>query len=257
MFNLFKKDKEESKSEDTVSALQFKLRGEPIIKVQHSGDFTEDKQEIHYYDENTMHGAHYTEEEFYAEAERRYQNFCSSYPHKAADTEKITFVMHTFEDWNNPDANRKMQFHNLYDQKISGYIKVTCADEIPDGEQWQPVMGMNLIDYAQIKGLELKGLITDKVVCKIFGIEMPIWDEIQLGWNKRFQGKDRSLFDAYMRFQTQPLHNPKLQAIVADSPTSDHVHLLMTDDYFWAEINAIMSNPCIGFHFSTIIWRGL
>lgn len=219
--------------------LSDKLKGNPIIKEQHSGEFTESGLEIHYYDEKTTHGLHYTEEEFYDEAERRYNTFCNHFPKQAADAERITFVMNTFEDWNNPDDERMMHFLRLYNDKISGYVSIDTEEEMPDSADWQPIHGIGLLDYAQAAKLSQNN-VTDTEICAALGIEKPIWDEVSVGWNNRLGTNGREMFDAYMRFQTQEIQHAGLQKLVSDAPSSEHVELLMNDDFFWAEINAIM-----------------
>ena len=219
--------------------LSDKLNGNPIIKEQHSGDFADDGLEIHYYNESNLHGLHYTEEEFYAEAQRRYDTFCKHFPKQAPDAELKSFVRATFKDWNNPDDERLSHFSKLYNNKISGYIEIDNKENIPDTPEWQPIHGISLFDYAQAIKLSQNN-VPDTELCVALGIETPIWDEVRIGWNNRLQTNDNSMFDAYMRFQTQDIQHAGLQKLNAAAPTSGYVELLMTDDFFWSEINAIM-----------------
>lgn len=239
MFNLFKKKEKPVVVEEM--SLQDMLNGNPTQNEQHSGDFTKDGREIHYYNKDTQHGNHYTEEEFYAEAEKRYQNFCSYYPHLAEGTEKVNFVMNTFRDWNSyPDDERTSIFAEQYHKKVSGYTHVADESDMPDTNNWQPVHGIGLKAYAQAARL-LQNNVSVEKICKALTIEKPIWDEVAITWNNRFTqtgGNDMSIFDAYMRFQTQEIENPKLKSL-SDS-TSDYAQQLMTDDWFMMEINAIM-----------------
>jgi len=238
MFNLFKK----KETENSTDELSNKLKGSPTENIQHSGDFTEDGREIHYYHQDTLHGMHYTEEVFYAEAEKRFNNFRESYPHLAADQEMVSYVMATFRDWNNPDEQRMSHFMDLYDKKISGYVKVESENDFPKTPEWQPIHGIGLKDYAQAVRLSMNN-ISDDEICKALQIELPIWDEVRTTWNNRFQTSSDSLFDAYIRFQGQPIEHSGLQALSTNTVSAtgeDYVALLMTDDFFWAEINAIM-----------------
>lgn len=110
----FKKNKVSTSSSDNFEVLWRKMKGDPIENKQHSGIFTKDNIEVNYYNEDTLHGVHYTEEAFYAEAKRRYHNFCNSFPHLADNIKEEIFVINTFEDWSDPTDERMKQFLEKY-----------------------------------------------------------------------------------------------------------------------------------------------
>ncbi|WP_343307579.1 DUF6620 family protein [Chitinophaga niabensis] len=197
------------------------------------------------FDPETFHGLHYTEAQFEAEVEKRVQAFVADSDEDLLENDimnlRTNFGRDVFTDWNGWD--RYEQFSLVWGSKVRGIhaFGIQKADE--SDPLLQPIHGVSLYDYAAAASKLGSGVSTEQV-CKALGIELPVWDEINVLWPKRMQ-EDSSfqVVNVFSQYFGQADQHPVLGKLTAASSGSGgnaagaaNLQRLEEDLYFYHEL---------------------
>lgn len=143
------------------------------------------------FDPRTLHGLHYTEEQFDEEVERQVQEYIRSEEEDGCDISdadirnaRFNFGSDLFLEWNGPSRHEK--FHLLWGNKAHGFTTYGHTQEDENNPLLQPIHGVSLRDYSAMSskiasGVELTPLLN------ALGIEEPVWAEANALWVARMQ----------------------------------------------------------------------
>lgn len=205
----------------------------------------EEEYEVEF-DPKTLHGTHYTEEDFEATVKQLSEEWIAK---ERASGEQLSqeeidniywnYRRDLYTQWNNATNDEVMRWQAKNSLKHRG-VAMTGADiDETDNSLLEPVHGISLKDYGAICAAMANGYNEEKVL-KAFGIDKAIFDELNVIWPKRM-AEDGSfsistLFGQY--FGEGPSH-PKLQdtANAAPSTNTDNLEKFKTDRYFFEELN--------------------
>lgn len=190
----------------------------------------------------TLHGLHYTEAQFEEEVEKRVQAHIASSDEELLDRDIVNlrsnFGRDVFTDWNGWD--RYEQFSLVWSSKVHGFhaFGIQKADE--SDPLLQPIHGVSLNDYAAAAAKLGAGVSTEQV-CKALGIELPVWDEVNVLWGKRMQ-EDSSftVVNVFSQHFGQADQHPVLGKLTAANSGSAegtaNLQRLEEDLYFYHEL---------------------
>lgn len=198
------------------------------------------------YDPETLHGTHYTEEEFEEKVKELSEEWIAR---EKADGEMLSqedidniywnYRRDVYRAWNNPTENQLLRWQDKNSLKYTGIASFGADIDEENNPLLEPVHGLSLKDYAAVCAAMANGTNEDKVF-KAFGIDKAIFDELNIIWPKRM-AEDGSfsistLFGKY--FGEGPSH-PSLQGLGNDNPSANNENLerLKTDIYFYEELN--------------------
>ncbi|MDR1876756.1 MAG: hypothetical protein LBQ84_03950 [Flavobacteriaceae bacterium] len=197
------------------------------------------------YDPETLHGTHYTEEQFDAEVERRVQAWIKEREDREIRESEINnlyfnYRRNVYEEWNNCDPDQTLRWEMANSMKytgmqVSGYIK--NADENP---LLAPIHGFTFKDYAAM-AIKVAGGIEPADVCKAMGIDIVVWEELNTLWPQRMaQDASFTLATLYGQYYADNVTHPKLEGLTANisEEGAENLERMRTDPYFYEELNA-------------------
>lgn len=193
------------------------------------------------FDPVTHHGLHYSKEQFDAEVERRVNAWMQENG-QDQDVRNIRANIgpDVFADWN-PGApyEQLTKFHREYSSSAFGYTTYENAKADDNNPLLQPIHGITLEDYGAACA-KISNNVSTEDVCKVLGIEQPVWDEVSTLWVKRMQ-EDNSFLVTNLfskAFADVPNH-PKLGSLNAaplDPNAQANLDRLNSDRYFYEEL---------------------
>lgn len=197
------------------------------------------------YNEETLHGTHYGEDDFDAEVARRAEDWIAG---RDEDDERVTedekrniyaeYRKEVYREWNDADMDQVVRFEMANSLKYmgvqtSGFIKDTGSNPL-----LEPVHGISLRDYAAM-AIKMTQGVSDTEVLKAMGIDKAIWDELNTIWPQRM-GQDTTftITTLYGQYFAEPATHPKLEALGANVSAEGSTNLdrLKTDRYFYEEL---------------------
>lgn len=208
-------------------------------------DEQEDGFEVEF-DPQTLHGTHYTEEEFEETVRQLSEEWIAK---ERANGEQLSqedidniywnYRRDLYVQWNNATSDEVIRWQSKNSLKHTGIAATGSVIDETDNPLLEPVHGISLKDYGAICAAMANGNNDEKVL-KAFGIDKAIFDELNVIWPKRM-AEDGSfaistLFGQY--FGEGPSH-PKLQGIEngASATNTENLERFKTDRYFFEELN--------------------
>lgn len=206
---------------------------------------TDEQNTGNHYHPETLHGMHYTEEDFDNTVEELAEEWIAEQESKgnpvdASDKANIyrEYRRRLYQQWNNCDSDQTVRFEMANSFKYtgvqtSGYIKTTN-----DNPLLEPVHGISLRDYAAII-LKISHGIPEAEVFKAIGIDATIWDELNTVWpNRMAQDTSFTIATLYGQYFAENVSHPKLEALQAETSEegANNLERLKTDRYFYEEL---------------------
>ncbi|WP_236582146.1 DUF6620 family protein [Sphingobacterium spiritivorum] len=198
-------------------------------------------------DPQTLHGMHYTEDQFDAELEKRFQEHVDSSDGDWDKSDRHSYRRHLlrqiYQEWNpETDTDDFINFEMANSMKYSGVATAGYTKEDHDNPLLQPIHGISLKDYTAL--VANLGSIDPKTLFNAFGIDETIFEELNILWPKRMQEDETftitTLYGQYfMEIGNHPvildLHN---KSNTAPAGTNNNLDRLKSDPYFYEELNA-------------------
>lgn len=195
----------------------------------------------------TLHGMHYSEEQFDAELERRLNQQIEEEGDDFDESDLLSWKRHflrqLYEEWNpETDSDDFIQFETANSMKYSGYNTMGYAKEDNSNPLLEPIHGISLKDYTVITAN--LGNFDNQALFAAFGIDQAIFDELNVLWPKRMQEDTTftvtTLFGQYyMDVNSHPvIVQLKSGAGGASQGNSENLEKMRTDKYFYLELEA-------------------
>ncbi|MBZ4192641.1 hypothetical protein K7B07_27280 [Niabella sp. 3A5MI-3] len=126
---------------------------------------------------------------------------------------------------------------------MSGFATQGFNQVTEDGNAlYDPIHGVSLYDYAALAHAMAKG-IPEETVLRTFGIEKPVWDEVNLLWPERMkQDPTYGIMTKYGEYFAAADQHPKLSKLKPEAApavagsSGDNLEKLKTDRYFYEEL---------------------
>lgn len=196
-----------------------------------------------------LHGNHYTEAQFDAEVEARFEakkaQLGSDWDESDASSNKRTFVKQVYFEWN-PELEYDdfMQFELMHSLKYFGVTTMGFVKADEGNPLLQPIHGISLNDYAAI-AMNISNFPADKLF-GAFGIDQAIWEEVNTLWPKRMQEDSTfTVVNLYGEAFMNASQNPKLLALQNEagsatpaSGNTENLNRLKTEKEFYLELEA-------------------
>jgi hypothetical protein len=198
------------------------------------------------FDSETLHGTHYTIEDFDKEVARRSEAWISgekesgeTFSQKDIDNIYFNYRREVYCEWTGADSDQMIRWELANSMKhtgiaSSGFVK----EDAGDNPLLEPIHGISLKDYAAM-AVKMSQGIDYKEVCKAMGIEPAVWEEINTLWPKRMQ-EDSSftVTTLYGQYFMEGANHPKLQNLQANISDEGKANLekIKTDRYFYEEL---------------------
>lgn len=198
-------------------------------------------------DPKTLHGLHYSEEDFDAEIEKRLnaqiKKEGEDWDEDDRSSFKREFMRRIYEEWNpETDSDDFMKFEMANSLKYRGEVTSGYIDYDPSDPLLEPIHGISLEDYAIIvKNVTLFDL---DVLLSAFGIDVAIWQEVNILWPDRMaEDSTFKLFTLYGEyFSTQSnseiINRLKAEHGVLFETNQENLDRMRTDKYFRMELEA-------------------
>lgn len=199
------------------------------------------------FDPETLHGTHYSIEEFDAAVEQKVQAWVArdaaeGAPMSQQDIDNLytNFRREVYCDWTGADSDQMIRWEHTNSMVHRGLATTGFAKDDQDNPLLQPIHGLTLNDYAAITVKISQGADIE-AICKAMGIEPAIWEEINVLWGKRMQEDSsftvQTLFGQYF---AEGASHPKLANLTAGVPVSAegaaNLERLRSDRYFYEEL---------------------
>jgi len=195
----------------------------------------------------TLHGTHYSEEDFDDELESRINDYIEeegddfNESQLSALTRELLWQL--YQEWNpETDEDDFIRFEMANSMKYNGFATMGHAQDTGDNPLLEPIHGISLKDYAAIAA-NLGNFEQDKLFAA-FGIDLAIWQEVNTLWPKRMQ-QDTSftVTTLYGQYFMEIANHPvilKLRNETGGASTGDSENLerLRSDKYFYLELEA-------------------
>ncbi len=194
----------------------------------------------------TLHGTHYTEEQFDAELERRIQAQIEEegddYDEDDLPSWRRHFLKQLYAEWNPGTSDDEfIQFELANSMKYSGYASMGFTRESDENPLLEPIHGISLKDYTAIAA-NIGNFDADQLY-KAFGIDEAIFSEVSVLWPKRMQ-EDTTFTVAtlYGQYFMEVGNHPVILQLKGEggaaSGNNEHLDKLRSDPYFYEELSA-------------------
>ena len=202
-------------------------------------------------DPDTLHGTHYSVEDFDAEVERRLAQMIKEEEEdgEIVDNDDI-FSMRTnavdeiYAEWNgfDPGEDAILNFRQRNSKKYFGYASFghEKMEDNVDNPLLAPIHGVTIEDYAAISYFVASGGDFNALVSKL-GVDPTIWPEINTLWGKRMQ-EDTSftVTTLFSQFYSTADQHPVLggNAPTFSEEGKANIQKMEEDRYFYGELQA-------------------
>ncbi|SHM34456.1 DUF6620 family protein [Flavobacterium chilense] len=210
----------------------------------YENDYEDNYQEVEY-DPETLHGTHYTAEDFDDEVASRAEAWIADERDNGENLEEkdiqniyFNYRREVYTEWNNCDSDQMIRFEHANSLKYtgiqtSGFIKVD-----DDNPFLQPVHGVDLRTYTAMC-LKISAGIDYLEVCKAMGFEPVIWEELNTIWPQRM-GEDTSftVTTLFGQYYAENVTVPQLENLKAEISEEGAANLerIKNDRYFYEEL---------------------
>jgi hypothetical protein len=197
------------------------------------------------FDPTTLHGTHYSEEDFDREVDRLVNEWVAQ---EKAEGEHFTeadinslytnYRRELYIDWNNCDTDQYIRFSMANSMKYDGIAASGFTTEDNANPLLAPIHGISLRDYCAMAA-KIASEVPVETVCKAMGIDKMVWDEVNTLWPKRMQ-EDGSytVITLYGQYFMEAGEHPKLQNLETNISETGKKNLLRMkeDRYFYEEL---------------------
>jgi len=200
----------------------------------------------------TLHGKHYTIEEFDAEVERRVQKQVKE---EKADGEepdeydlkdyKFNHRREVYIQWNKANTQQMIDWEalNSFEQTGIHAFSATVHDE--NNPLLQPIHGVTLQDFAAAAAKLGTGIDTETII-KAIGVDKAAWEEANVLWTKRMQEDTTfAVVNLYGKYFKEADDHPILGASLKQAEPSEEgkatIERMKTDREFFTDIQAEMN----------------
>ena len=199
------------------------------------------------FDPETLHGTHYTEDEFFAEVDRRTDAWVKSEEedgtvmgeHEIKNI-KYNYRRDVYREWTGADSDQMIRWEHVNSLKFSGTASMTSVIDETNNPLLEPIHGISLKDYAAICQKMAPG-IDPNLIYAAMGIDEAIWGELNTLWPKRMQ-EDGSftVTTLYGKYFMDGVTHPNLEALSPNhsEETKSNLEKLKNDRYFYEELVA-------------------
>jgi hypothetical protein len=206
--------------------------------------FSKEYREVEY-DPETLHGTHYSVEDFDNEVERRAEEWIQDERDSGEDLDEkdiqniyFNYRREVYTEWNDCDSDQMIRFEHANSMKYTG-VQTSGFVKVDDNNPFlEPVHGLSLRDYTAMC-LKISSGVDYKDVCNAMGIEPAIWEELNTIWPQRM-AEDSSftvstLFGQY--YAENPII-PQLENLKVEISEEGQQNLerIKTDRYFYEEL---------------------
>lgn len=194
------------------------------------------------FDPQTLHGLHYSLEQFDDEVERRVALALQEHEEVSqGDVENTRFNLRreVYQEWTGADQDQMLRWETANSMQHIGYASSGYAVHNDTNPLLAPIHGFDLKDYTAICSKLASG-VPEEDILKALGIEAVIWEELNTLWPKRMQ-EDTSFTVATLFGQYFALANehPVLGSLDAASGAGgENLQRLAQDRYFYEELSA-------------------
>jgi hypothetical protein len=199
------------------------------------------------YDSETLHGTHYTIEQFDTEVARRADKWIAqekaedpNFGKKDEDNVYYNYRREVYSEMNGiaKHDDQVLRWEMANSQKHTGIATSGFVKEDDNNPLLEPIHGISLKDYAAM-AIKMSQGIEYTEVCKAMGIEPAIWEELNTLWPKRMQ-QDASftVTTLYGQYFMEGGDHPKLnhlQAVMSDKG-KETLEKIKTDRYYYEEL---------------------
>lgn len=198
-------------------------------------------------DPETLHGLHYTVEEFEAEVEAviardiREAEADNGKSLRKAEIDNIRHNVydHVYLHWTNASQDDRLNWSIRHSEKISGVAVFGFQKTDENNPLLEPIHGISLEDYAaacaKAASMQFEDILT------ALGIEKPVWDEVSTLWNKRMaEDSSFTVINLYTQYMGEADRNPKFSNIAQTEISAEgktNIEKLKNDYYFYLELN--------------------
>jgi hypothetical protein len=193
----------------------------------------------------TLHGLHYTEEQFDAEVEKRVQEKLSdpdyeNEDYNAAEMWRNAMRTSVYKEWTGANEELAGQFTWANSLKYQGFSTSANVKEDLSNPLLAPIHGISFYDYSAMCSKIANG-VKEEVIFKAFGIDNVIFEELNTMWPKRMQEDNTFTLVALMgQYYADADNHPKLQNLGATATSAgtntDNIALIMQEELFYAEL---------------------
>ncbi|MDO5608984.1 MAG: hypothetical protein Q4G08_11075 [Capnocytophaga sp.] len=217
-------------------------------KLPDYDDTREEEEEEIVLDPVTLHGTHYTIEEFEDTVEEYVEDWIAD---QEAEGELVSqqdidniyreYRRMIYVQWNHADESLVHRWEHVNSLKHTGVSQFGAAVNDTDNPLLEPIHGVSLEEYSAMCAAMASGLDENKVI-QAFGIDQAIFDEINVIWPKRMaEDSSFSVTNLFSQYFASGASHPKLQQLQsANVPASNPENLqkMRSDRYFYEELNA-------------------
>lgn len=226
------------------------IKGIDTTPIEFEDEYDDDDST---FDSVTLHGTHYTPEQFDAEVEKRTQawiakeesdfknnkpgvsanDFDANGKMKQALVDNIywDYRRELYKEWNQCDGDQYIRFEN-------NERKQQMQKNASDNPLLAPVHGISLYDYTAMC-LKISSGVDYIEVCKAMGIEPVIWEELNTIWPQRMaEDTTYTVTTLFGQYYAEPATNPKLEGVnaVVSEEGKANLEKMKTDQYFYEEL---------------------
>jgi len=200
----------------------------------------------------TLHGKHYTIEQFDAEVEKRVQKEIKDdeedgdKPTKHdIDNYRFNHRRDVYVQWNKANTQQMLDFEQLNSFEQSGYHAFGKTPHDENNPLLQPIHGVTLQDFAAAAAKLGTGIDTETII-KAIGVDKAAWEEANVLWTKRMQeDMTFAVVNLYGQYFKEADSHPKLGASLQPAVVSEEgkatIERMKSDREFFTDVQAEMN----------------
>ena len=198
----------------------------------------------------TLHGLHYTEEEFNAEVEKRVQAHIKEDEEEGeqldqTDVDNYYFNIRreVYQEWNGANSNMMMQWEKINQQKMTGMASYGFTQHDENNPLLEPIHGVTLEDFGAMSYYVATGADTNAIMQQL-GIDNAIWGEAQTLWTKRMtEDTTFTVATLFGQYYNSADKHPKLSAVAIElsDKGKESIEKMKTDRFFHIDAQAAVA----------------
>lgn len=206
----------------------------------------EESEEIQF-DLETLHGTHYTEDDFDAEVALRSEKWIAqekaedpNFSSKDEQNVYFNYRRDVYCEWNNINkgSDEIIRFEHANSMKYSGIATSGFVKADDNNPLLEPIHGISLKDYAAM-AVKMSSGVDYLEVCKAMGIEPAVWEELNTLWPQRMaEDESFTVTTLYGQYFMEGTDHPKLNSLQTNVSDEGKANLerMKTDEYFYHEL---------------------
>ena len=199
----------------------------------------------------TLHGKHYTIEQFDAEVERRVQKQVAEEKADGEDLDENDIKDYKFEhrrsvyvQWNKANTQQMIDWEALNSFEQTGVHAFSNTPHDENNPLLQPIHGVTLQDMAAATAKLGTGMTIEAIINAI-GVDKAAWEEASILWTKRMQEDSTfAVVNLYGKYFKEADSHPKLSAIAQPEQSEagkETLERMKTDREFFIDVQAEMN----------------